>query len=354
MAFLKKKRTPLESQLIQDTKSLATPDGRRVGQPGHEHAKEYLIKRLEEIGLTHFSGSSYELSYTAELVETKQNHQFTNLVGVIPGRDRTLPPLLLGAHYDSVIDAPCADDNATSVALNLAIAEMAMDWALERDLIIALFDAEEPPYFLTQKMGSTRFYEDHCKEMKFSGVIITDLIGHDLVISDLTDTSKSLNLILPKTDKIVFMTGAESDGVFPGLIEQVASRHKDIKIFPTLNSYVGNMSDHHTFEQNSHPFLFMSCGQGKYYHHPKDTIDWINFTKLAHITQFTADVLKALDKTPAGLQPFSKDTTEFELKMIEKAMGTKLKLLLKAFKQPMPSSRADLDKIIGGLINKIQ
>jgi len=354
MAFLKKKRTSLENQLIQDTQKLATPNGRRVGQPGHEHAKVYLMKRLEEIGLTHFSESSFELPYTAELAETRQSHQFTNLVGVIPGKDRTLPPLLLGAHYDSVIDAPCADDNATSVALNLAIAEMAMNWGLERDLIIALFDAEEPPYFLTQKMGSTRFYEDHCKDMEFSGVIITDLIGHDLVISDLTDTPKSLNLVLPKTDKIVFMTGAESDGVFPDLIKQVASRNKDIKIFPTLNSYVGNMSDHHIFEQNSHPFLFMSCGQGKYYHHPKDTIDWINFSKLAHITQFTADVLKALDKTPAGLQPYSKDTTEFELKMIEKAMGSKLKLLLKAFKIPMPSSRADLDKLIGGLINNIQ
>ena len=56
-------------------------------------------------------------------------------MGVVPGRDRSLPPVLLGAHYDSVIDAPCVDDNATSVALNLAIAEEYVLRPLERDLV---------------------------------------------------------------------------------------------------------------------------------------------------------------------------------------------------------------------------
>jgi len=354
MPFLKKKSSLLKNQLIQDTKSLATSDGRRVGQPGHDNAKEYLLNRLEQIGLTYFSGTSFELNYKAKLAQTNQEHQFTNLIGVIPGRNRTLPPLLIGAHYDSVIDAPCADDNATSVALNLSIAEMAIDWGLKRDLIIAIFDAEEPPYFLTQKMGSTRFYEDHCADMDFAGVIITDLIGHDLIISDLADTPKSMNLVLPKTDKIVFMTGAESDGVFPEIVEQISDQHKEIKIFPTLNSYVGNMSDHHAFEQNGHPFLFMSCGQGKYYHHPKDTIDWINFDKLENITLFTADILKSLDQKPAGQQQIVDDTIDFEIRMIKRALGPKLKLILKALKIPMPSKREDLDKLIGGLINKIQ
>ena len=110
-------------------------------------------------------------------------HDFCNLVGVIPGRDRSLPPLLVGAHYDSVIDAPCADDNATSVALNLAIAEAFVGSPLERDLIIAFFDAEEPPFFRSQYMGSTRFFEDHCAGIQFAGVIVTDLIGHDLDVS---------------------------------------------------------------------------------------------------------------------------------------------------------------------------
>ena len=40
--------------------------------------------------------------------------------------------------------------------------------------------------------------------------------------------------------------------------------------------------------------------------------------------------------------------------MIKRALGPKLKLILKALKIPIPSKREDLDKLIGGLINKIQ
>lgn len=352
-SILPNKNKDLEEQLLRDTKALAQPKGRRVGQPGHDVAREYLLTRLDEIGLTPFKGSSFELTYEKHLHPSMEEHTFINLVGVAPGTNRDLPPILLGAHYDSVIDAPCADDNATSVAMNLAIAEMVMEQPLERDLIIALFDAEEPPYFLTEKMGSTRFHDDHCQGMSFAGVIVTDLIGHDLCVSDLIDVPAMLKPLLPDTQKIVFVTGAESDEVFPEVVEETAANHSGIKIFPTLNSYVGNMSDHHAFEKNGHPYLFFSCGQGKYYHHKLDTIDWINFPKLAYITNFIADLIRKLDVMPAGEQSDAIDPVDFEIRMIKKALGPKLKLILKALGMPMPTTRKDMDALIGGLVNGI-
>ena len=69
---------------------------------------------------------------------------------------------LIGAHYDSVIDAPCADDNAAAVAIALSAAGQLAGQTLNRDVVIALFDAEEPPYFHTESMGSTRFYRNRC------------------------------------------------------------------------------------------------------------------------------------------------------------------------------------------------
>ena len=345
------KNKALEQQLRKDTKALAMPEGRRVGQPGHDLARQYLLARLDEIGLDPFVGDSFELPYTSKLYPSGKKHVFTNLVGVAPGTNRDLPPLLIGAHYDSVIDAPCADDNATSVALNLAIAEMAMKWQLERDLIVALYDAEEPPYFQSESMGSTRFHDDHCRGMSFAGAIITDLIGHDLCIADLIEVPTMMKPLLPNTEKIVFMTGAESDGIFPEIVEEIAAAHSGIKIFPTLNSYVGNMSDHHAFEQNGHPYLFFSCAQGKYYHHELDTLDWINFPKLAYITNFIADLIWKLDETPAGEQPDADDPIDFEIRMIKKAVGPKLPLLLKAAGIAMPGNRKELDDLINGIVN---
>ena len=46
------------------------------------------------------------MGYERPHPNTKQPQKFTNLVGVIPGKDRSLPPILVGAHYDSVIDSP--------------------------------------------------------------------------------------------------------------------------------------------------------------------------------------------------------------------------------------------------------
>jgi hypothetical protein len=250
-----------------------------------------------------------------------------------------------------VIDAPCADDNATSVALNLAIAEMVMQEPLDRDLIIALYDAEEPPYFLGDRMGSTRFFEDYCQHIDFAGAIITDLIGHDFCLSDLVDIPTVAKPLLSGTEKIVFMLGAESNGIFPEVVETVADNHSGIKIFPTLNSYIGNLSDHHAFEKNGKPFLFFSCAQGKYYHHELDTIDWINFDKLADLTHFIRDLIYQLDDTPAGKAPYSLDPVDFEIDMIKKALGpTKLMLASKASGIPLPETRKDMDELIGGLI----
>lgn len=360
-------------------------DGRRVGQPGHAIAIEFLRSRMEEIGLQPFAGNSFLLPYgethgvtkqrfafssvtslddedheifreelAVELCASKSSRQmgldFCNLVGVIPGSDRTLPPLLIGAHYDSVIDAPCADDNATSVALNLAIAEAFVSSHLQRDLIIAFFDAEEPPYFHGPCMGSNRFFEDYCANIEFAGVIVTDLIGHDL---DVSRGLNALNKKIPGVDlmirhfrEIVFLMGAESDGIFPEIVEKIAAGRKGLRILPTLNRYVGNMSDHHAFEQAGQPFLFLSCGQGKYYHHAKDNLDWINFDKLARIAEFVRDLLAQLDLTPAGNDPNAKDPFEFESRMIQKAVGKTVGLIAKGFGYEIPKSRKAISDFV--------
>jgi hypothetical protein len=54
-----------------------------------------------------------------ELSYKSGGNTFSNLVAVLPGKDRNLKPILVGAHYDSVISSFCADDNAAAVAIAL-------------------------------------------------------------------------------------------------------------------------------------------------------------------------------------------------------------------------------------------
>ena len=98
----------------QDVEMLATNEGRMVGTPGHEAARAYITKRLIQIGIKGYEEGSHELPYQ------RYGESFVNVAGRIPGRNRELPAVLLGAHYDTCGPYPGADDNAAAIAVLLS------------------------------------------------------------------------------------------------------------------------------------------------------------------------------------------------------------------------------------------
>lgn len=322
-----------------DTRALSLERGRRVGQPGHEVAKRFLLGRMEAIGLRPFRGESLELPY--ELSTT-----FTNLVGVVPGRSSGLKPVLIGAHYDSVIDAPCSDDNATAVAVSLAAGELFMAEPLERDVIIALFDAEEPPFFLSEAMGSIRFYQDHCQGLDFAAVLIMDLIGHDIEVAG-GGFGEAGEEVVDVADWL-FVIGAESHASLPDALQRASARTPGLTVLPTLHRYVGDMSDHHAFRVGGQPFLFLSCGQGQYYHHPLDTPGWVNFEKVGRVFELLVNIAHAIDAD--GMPGAdSADTTALEIQMFTDAFGGAQLPILDAFGLERLETRSHLDQLVAAI-----
>ena len=338
----------LVQNLHKHTQALALPLGRRVGQPGHDVARLYLLKQMKRIGLKPFHGLNYELTYELPHPNTRKPQTFTNLVGVIPGRDRSLPPILLGAHYDSVIDAPSVDDNATSVAHNIVLAVHYALQPLERDLIIAFFDAEEPPFFLGKTMGSRRFVEDYCGDIDFAAVIITDLVGHDATDVDLPIPGPMRSLF-PHLKKLVAVMGAETSGIFPTIVEESAKKAGGLRVLLFPYGYVGPVSDHAAFSKAKQPFLFLSCGQGRHYHTPQDTMEWINFDKLARITSFIGDLVERIDAAPADADRSPTDRFDIEMRMLRKALGLALPAGMKYFGLSMPNTREELTQMVDEL-----
>ena len=339
-----------ESQLERDTRALSLPTGRRVGQPGHEVAKQYLLRRLTEMRLPFFGGASYELPFSAKHPRTGLPQEFANLAGRIAGTKPELEPVLVGAHYDSVIDSPCTDDNATAVAVTLGVAEHFLKSQPERDVIIAIFDSEEPPFFQSAAMGSTRFYEDHCAgKLSFACAIIMDLIGHDVELPVIPS-------IVPGIKELLFVLGAESHEALPNVVETAASKAKKLRLFPTLNDYVGDMSDHHAFRLGGEPFLFLTCGMGRYYHHPQDDMEWINLDKIRRVQDYVVGLVERLGGAQIELPAATIDPVEFEIRMIRRAMGVKFGMLRKVLGLPPLESREDLDLLamtLGGGIGAV-
>lgn len=62
--------------------------------------------------------------------------------------------ILIGAHYDSVLGSPGANDNGSGVAALLELSQLFKDVTPDTDLRFVAFVNEEPPFFFWSTMGS--------------------------------------------------------------------------------------------------------------------------------------------------------------------------------------------------------
>lgn len=352
----------LAAQLRQDTEAICYADGRKVGTPGHERARQHLLKRLAEIGCLPFSGTSMELLYR------HRKEDFCNLIGRIPGKDSRLPPLLIGAHYDSVIPFPCADDNAAAVAIALQAGRMIREsGGLRRDVIIAIFDAEEPPYFLGDAMGSQRFYEDHVQgRTTIHAAVVMDLVGHDIsvpgemlgsipgmgLLKSLLPSFSRKDISVPHLSSGLFVTGSESHAELPAALRSIG-QPAGLKVIATQNEYIGDVSDHGVFRRNGVPYWFLSCGQWSHYHTPTDTPDRLNYDKMAAITRYLVQMVESLDERElAGERKTEQvhETIELEAEFLRAALGLLHGPVMRWAGLREVKTRADMDQFARALL----
>ena len=74
----------------------------------------------------------------------------------------TVERIIVGAHYDTAGEQPGADDNASSVAGLIELAQLLKRAPLPMRVELAAYTLEEPPYFRTPLMGSAQ----HVKMLK--------------------------------------------------------------------------------------------------------------------------------------------------------------------------------------------
>jgi Zn-dependent M28 family amino/carboxypeptidase len=197
--------------------------------------------------------------------------------------------VLLAAHYDACgPDNPGADDNAAAVAVVLDVAERLQGTELDRSVIIALFDAEEPPYFMTPDMGSQWFVDHPTVPLdRIDMMICLDLVGHDLGPESLP----------PEVRESIFVLGAEKSAGTGSLLDQLPEQ---LGVRPRRidNYIIPSMSDYDAFMEAEVPFLFYSVGRWQHYHMPSDTPDKLNYDKMAAFASHLTDAVVVLVNRP--------------------------------------------------------
>ncbi len=292
-----KQESPKVYSLQDDVAFLASDSlkGRETGTENELMAADYLVKRLEGIGLSP-AGNAGTYFQTFTFKPKKDPHQEiqyveasdstitgTNVIGFIDNQaDRTV---VLGAHYDHLGmggegslhrgDAAVhngADDNASGVAVLLQLAKRLKDGELKgSNYLIMAFSGEE-----IGLLGSNYFSKNPTIDLKD----VTYMINMDMV-GRLRESN------------VLSVSGTGTSPIWP----QVLNANNPGFELVLKESGVGP-SDHTSFYLQDIPALHFFTGQHEDYHKPTDDADRLNYEGMEAITDYIIAVIGELDDNP--------------------------------------------------------
>jgi hypothetical protein len=150
-----------------------------TGSAANAKVRAYLVAELEKMGLVVGTPSGTIDRRAQDKLDhwdgekSSELTQFVNVIGVLPGTDRSLPAVALMAHYDSVWGSPGAADDATGVAVILeTVRAIAAAGPQRRDIVVVLTDAEE-----LGLNGARDFYANHPLAAKIGAIINVEARG---------------------------------------------------------------------------------------------------------------------------------------------------------------------------------
>lgn len=128
-----------------------------TGSAQNAVVRDYLVGRMTTLGVKPSIQSGLAINSTERGGGWVLGGQVQNIIGVLPGRDRSTPALAIMAHYDSVPASPGAADDATGTAVALEVMRaLAARGTPERDVILILTDGEEAGL-----LGAHLFFAEH-------------------------------------------------------------------------------------------------------------------------------------------------------------------------------------------------
>ena len=228
--------------------------------------------------------------------------KLANIVVVLPGRDHPDEIVIIGAHYDTVVESPGANDNASGVALLLAAVRQLRLHPLSRTVRVVFFVNEESPFSGGIQMGS-RVYADRCAERgdNIVAMIAIDSIGYYTDEPDSQTSPRLIKRVLPTTGNFVAFFTNDDNETF---LDRVVAIFQEHAHFPTVGLASGskqlNVSDHAPFLWRGYPALLMtdtSSGRDPNYHRPTDTPDKLDYDAMARVADGFIETVRKLAAT---------------------------------------------------------
>jgi Zn-dependent M28 family amino/carboxypeptidase len=269
--------------LMAAVKTLASAEfeGRRTGSPGGLKARTWLQAQFAAIGLRRM-GEQYSALFTFERDSTKV--QGANVIGLCPGARPMREVTVVSAHYDHLGTRSGAiyhgaDDNASGVAVLLAMARHCLREPLQHDTIFAAFDAEE-----LGLQGARAF------------------LANPPVSRERLALNVNLDMVSRSDKRELYASGTFHWPASKPPLAAVAKRAPVRLLFGHDNPASGpsddwtNQSDHGRFHAAGIPFVYFGVEDHADYHRPSDTVDKIDPAFFRDAAETILDAVIALDQ----------------------------------------------------------
>jgi hypothetical protein len=198
--------------------------------------------------------------------------------------------IVVGAHYDSVMGSPGANDNGSGVAATLELARLLQSESGRVTLRFVWFVNEEPPFYRGDDMGSRRYVQlVRERGEKIAGMFSLETIGYYSDVRGSQRYPPPLSLLYPNTGNFI---GFVANFASRALLRDAIGAFREHARFPSEGvaapaSIPGvDWSDHASFWEAGHPALMITdtaLFRYPHYHTASDTPDKVDYDSLARV-----------------------------------------------------------------------
>lgn len=253
-----------------------------LASAGHFYVQQYIRQQLEQWGTVELD--EFE-------VRGKVHHNLILSLPPLKKQDSSnkLPPILIGAHYDTVPGSPGADDNGTGVAVLLELASAIASQPLKYPVQLIAFDMEEYGY-----LGSDH-YAAKLKEnnQPLRLMISLEMLGYCDDTPNSQHYPTGLKYFYPNRGNFIALIG--NLRTIPDLINlsrNIRKSGSNCEWLPVPNRGLivpdTRRSDHSPFWDRGYPAMMVTDTanmRNPHYHQESDKIETLDLDFLAGICQ---------------------------------------------------------------------
>ena len=224
--------------------------------------------------------------------------EYRNVVATVPAAASRDSVLVVGAHYDTALGSPGADDNASGVAVLLELARVLEDDPAAASIRWVAFTLEESPHFKTESMGS-RVYARRCRRRGDSirGMISLEMVGY---YSDARGSQghpvSLMRWFYPDRGNFIAVAGNFASRRLVRRLSRLLSSHGDLPVEHIALPFVPgvDLSDNWSFWQEGFPALMVTDTaffRNRHYHRSTDLPETLNYRSMELLVRGMAQSL---------------------------------------------------------------